>query len=230
MRSVFDTERKPEWVLSATAHSTECTSTKMMEMSPSPNQISASGSRAIAGSGLNADVSVSSRSLPRRDIIARAVNIMASDEPERVALQQQHHRVRHLLGDVAAGDAGLEGLERGRERGHQQRVVEAAGISSQPAAMTTRMSALRSQALIGEPLPDASAASAPRRYRCRPRSSRRYSGRIGGTRGQALPRMLRISHGGRPPAPRCGRRTASRGCGRTACGRSPDRSGRCRRC
>ncbi len=82
MRSVFDTERKPECVLSATAHSTECTSTKMMETSPSPNQMSASGSRAMAGNGLNADVSVSSRSLPRRDIMASAVKNMASTSPK----------------------------------------------------------------------------------------------------------------------------------------------------
>ena len=81
MRSVFDTDRKPEWVLSATAHSTECTSTKMMEISPSPNQMRASGSSAMAGSGLNADVNVSSRSLPIRDIMASAVNSMARTSP-----------------------------------------------------------------------------------------------------------------------------------------------------
>src|SRR5436190_1306867 len=51
MRSVLDTDLNPECVLSATAHSTECTSTNMMEASPSPNQISASGRSAMAGSG-----------------------------------------------------------------------------------------------------------------------------------------------------------------------------------
>ena len=81
MRSVFDTDLNPEWVLSATAHSTECTSTNMMERSPSPNQISASGSSAIAGNGLNAEVSVSSRSLPMRDIMASAVNTRAKASP-----------------------------------------------------------------------------------------------------------------------------------------------------
>src|SRR6202040_1085645 len=37
MRKVGDTEVKPEWVLSATAHSTECTITKIRLFAPSPN-------------------------------------------------------------------------------------------------------------------------------------------------------------------------------------------------
>jgi hypothetical protein len=53
----------------------------MIEISPSPNQMRASGSSAMAGNGLNADVNVSSRSLPIRDIIARAVNSMAKASP-----------------------------------------------------------------------------------------------------------------------------------------------------
>src|SRR6185312_16749515 len=49
MRSVGETDVKPECVLSATAHSTECTITKIMLLAPRPNQRSASGSSAIAG-------------------------------------------------------------------------------------------------------------------------------------------------------------------------------------
>ena len=67
--------------MSATAHSTEWTSTNMMEASPSPNQMSASGRSAMAGSGLKAEVSVSSRSVPIRDMMASAVNVMASARP-----------------------------------------------------------------------------------------------------------------------------------------------------
>src|SRR6476660_5995952 len=53
MRSVFDTLLKPEWVLSATGHNTEWISTNTRLPLPRPNQISASGNSAIAGSGLN---------------------------------------------------------------------------------------------------------------------------------------------------------------------------------
>ena len=81
MRNVFDTERNPECVFSATAHSTEWISTKTRLPLPSPNQISASGSNAIAGSGLNIDVSVSSRSVPMRDVIATTVSTAASAMP-----------------------------------------------------------------------------------------------------------------------------------------------------
>src|SRR6476659_759613 len=59
MRSVFDTLLKPEWVLSATGHSTEWISTNTRLPLPRPNQINASGNNAIAGSGLNIAVTVS---------------------------------------------------------------------------------------------------------------------------------------------------------------------------
>ena len=72
---------KPECVLSATGHSTECISTKTRLPLPSPNQISASGSSAIAGSGLNIEVSVSRKSLPMREVIAKAVSVPASNNP-----------------------------------------------------------------------------------------------------------------------------------------------------
>ena len=76
MRSVGLTDMKPEWVLSATAHSTECTITKTRLLAPSPNQSSASGSSAIAGSGLNIAVSVESRSVPTRVDTASVVNTL----------------------------------------------------------------------------------------------------------------------------------------------------------
>ncbi len=88
MRSVGDSARKPANVFSATAHSTACTSTKMTLLSPKPNQISASGSSAIDGSGLNMAVSVSSRSAPMRDTLANAVSNAAKNRARDVALQQ----------------------------------------------------------------------------------------------------------------------------------------------
>src|SRR4051795_6193818 len=66
MRRVSGTERKPTSVLSETAHRTEWMITKTSEGVPSPNQISASGRSAIAGSGLNIAVSVVSSPEPRR--------------------------------------------------------------------------------------------------------------------------------------------------------------------
>ena len=81
MRNVFDTDMKPEWVLSATGHSTEWIRTNTRLPLPRPNQISASGSSAMAGSGLNIAVSVSSRSVPRREVIASMVSNAASASP-----------------------------------------------------------------------------------------------------------------------------------------------------
>ena len=81
MRSVFDTLLKPEWVLSATGHSTEWISTNTRLPLPRPNQISASGNSAIAGSGLNIAVMVSRKSVPMRVEIARMVKIAARMMP-----------------------------------------------------------------------------------------------------------------------------------------------------
>ena len=81
MRRVGLTEVKPEWVLSATAHSTECTITNTRLVAPSPNQSSASGSSAIAGSGLNMAVKVERRSVPTRVDTAMVVNKAASASP-----------------------------------------------------------------------------------------------------------------------------------------------------
>ena len=81
MRSVSGTERKPTSVLSETAHSTEWMMTKTSEGVPSPNQISANGNSAIAGSGLNIAVSVVSSPEPRRVETATEVNTAASASP-----------------------------------------------------------------------------------------------------------------------------------------------------
>src|SRR3546814_8842327 len=81
MRNVTDTDRNPEWVLRLTAHNTECTNTNTRLPSPRPNQIKASGNSAIAGSGLNIAVSVSSKSVPRRLVMARTVRSVASTIP-----------------------------------------------------------------------------------------------------------------------------------------------------
>ena len=81
MRRVGLTEVKPEWVLSATAHSTEWMMTNTRLLAPSPNHSSASGSSAIAGSGLNIAVSVERKSVPTRVETASVVKIAASASP-----------------------------------------------------------------------------------------------------------------------------------------------------
>ena len=80
MRKVSETERKPECMLSATAHSTECTITKTRGR-PRPNQRSASGRSAIAGNGLNMAVNVESRSVPTLVVTAAVVNSAAAASP-----------------------------------------------------------------------------------------------------------------------------------------------------
>ena len=82
MRSVSGTLRKPLSVLSETAHRTEWMMTKTREGMPRPNQISASGRSAIAGSGLNIAVSVVSRPEPIRVETATEVKIAASARPD----------------------------------------------------------------------------------------------------------------------------------------------------
>ena len=81
MRSVGETDTKPECVFSATGHSTEWISTNDRLSGVSPNQISASGNSAIAGSGLNIAVSVSSRSEPMRVVVANVVSTAAIATP-----------------------------------------------------------------------------------------------------------------------------------------------------
>jgi hypothetical protein len=56
-------------------------STKMMLAFPRPNQMSASGSSAIAGSGFSIAVRVSSRSLPMRVAMASTVKMSANARP-----------------------------------------------------------------------------------------------------------------------------------------------------
>src|SRR3979411_847372 len=82
MRSVFDTLLKPEWVLSATGHSTEWISTNTRLPAPRPNQINASGNSAIAGSGLNIAVMVSRKSVPSLLEIANTVSKPARKVPD----------------------------------------------------------------------------------------------------------------------------------------------------
>ncbi|MNT81825.1 hypothetical protein D3C72_2214650 [compost metagenome] len=81
MRSVCGTAWKPAYMFSASGHSTEWTSTKTRLLVPSPNHSSASGSSAIAGSGLNMAVSVSSISRPKRVDTASEVSTKASTMP-----------------------------------------------------------------------------------------------------------------------------------------------------
>ncbi len=72
---------KPECVFNATAHSTEWISTNTTLPEPSPNQISASGNSAIAGSGLNIADAVSRKSEPMRELMAKTVSTAARKMP-----------------------------------------------------------------------------------------------------------------------------------------------------
>ncbi|MNT24750.1 hypothetical protein D3C72_1602420 [compost metagenome] len=67
----------------AKAQSTECTRTKIRLLSPRPNQSRASGSKAMAGNGLNIEVNVLSRSRPNWVETARLVKPNASTIPSR---------------------------------------------------------------------------------------------------------------------------------------------------
>ncbi len=68
-------------VLSATGQTTECSSVNTMASVPRPNQSIAIGSRAMAGSGFSIAVNVPSRSLPKRDVTASVVRIVAMTMP-----------------------------------------------------------------------------------------------------------------------------------------------------
>jgi hypothetical protein len=81
MRSVGDTDTNPECVLSAIGHSTEWISTNDRLSGVRPNHSSASGSSAIAGSGLNMAVSVSRNSAPMRVMVANVVRSAAIATP-----------------------------------------------------------------------------------------------------------------------------------------------------
>ena len=81
MRSVGETDVKPECVLSATAHSTEWMITNTRLFAPSPNHSNASGNSAIAGRGLNMAVRVERKSVPTRVVIASVVKMPAMARP-----------------------------------------------------------------------------------------------------------------------------------------------------
>ncbi|MNH19720.1 hypothetical protein D3C79_794660 [compost metagenome] len=70
-------------MFSASAQSTECTSTKIRLLSPSPNHSKARGNKAIAGNGLNIEVRVPSRSRPSWVDTARLVRPNARMIPSR---------------------------------------------------------------------------------------------------------------------------------------------------
>src|SRR5262245_11368815 len=86
MRKVLDTDRKPERVLRATADSTECTRTRMMEMSPRPSEVWACSNCGVDGSGLYVDVRVSSRSWLFWYAIGSALESMTGVSPRALPL------------------------------------------------------------------------------------------------------------------------------------------------
>ena len=83
MRSVSGTLLNPDQVFRAMGHMTECISTNIRLAFPRPNHSRASGSSAIAGSGLSIAVNVLSRSRPNCVVTARALAISASALPAR---------------------------------------------------------------------------------------------------------------------------------------------------
>ena len=115
-------------MLSATAHSTECTSTKIRLPAPRPNQIRASGSSAIAGSGLNIAVMVSRKSVPIRVLMAKTVSRPASTRAGGIADQQHLDRDSARARNVAVGDVRYQ-----RPAPYRLNVGNSSGLSSQRA-------------------------------------------------------------------------------------------------
>src|SRR5882672_5574114 len=127
MRSVLETPLKPEWVLSATGHSTEWISTNTRLPLPRPNQISASGNSAIAGSGLNIAVMVSRKSVP---IWVEMARMEDGGEYDAGAIAQEQHFQRRpgaqrngAVPDLV--EHGYDGVVEGRK---QQRIVEKGAV------------------------------------------------------------------------------------------------------
>ena len=79
--SVGGTVTKPVYVFSDIGHSVECTMTNTTALMPSPNHSRASGISAMAGSGLNIEVSVSRISAPSRVVTASVVSTSAMPAP-----------------------------------------------------------------------------------------------------------------------------------------------------
>ena len=139
MRSVSGTERKPTSVLSETAHRTEWMMTKTSEGVPSPNQISASGRSAIAGSGLNIAVSVVSSPEPRRVETATEVKNRREREPGAVAVGERFERGRDAVEEKPVRDVAQERRDHLREGRQEERVVEEAGVELPQSARPARM-------------------------------------------------------------------------------------------
>ena len=129
MRSVLETPRKPAWVFNATAHSTECTSTNTKLPSPRPNQISASGSSAIAGSGLSMAVIDSRKSVPIRVVIASTVRMNASTTPVVNPIASTCSEARIRSGSTPLRMPSHQACDRIGQRRHQQLIVEMPGVT-----------------------------------------------------------------------------------------------------
>ena len=101
----------------------------MTLLSPRPNQISAIGSSAIDGNGLNIDVRISSKSAPIRVALAKAVKQTGENKPERHSPSSgativKDNRARQL----ARCNRRRTGSDRVGERRKQQRIVEPSRI------------------------------------------------------------------------------------------------------
>ena len=85
------TPQKPLWAFKAIGHSTAWISTNKILGAPRPNQSSASGNSATAGKGLNIAVSISNRSAPSLELLARAVSNTANKTPALYATTNIHN-------------------------------------------------------------------------------------------------------------------------------------------
>ena len=122
MRSVGLTEVKPEWVLSATAHRTEWMITKIRLLAPSPNHSSASGSSAIAGSGLNIAVSVDKEIGADTGRDRNGGEHGREREPERIADREHLQRGERAVDQRAAHGRVPERLQRLGQAREQERI------------------------------------------------------------------------------------------------------------
>ena len=95
---------------------------------PSPNQSSASGSNAIAGSGLNMAVSVDKRSVPNRVGYRNDRHDGSQRHANGIAHQQHADRRQRACQQFSVDDGVVEGKRSVAESRKQQRIVDPARI------------------------------------------------------------------------------------------------------
>src|SRR6516225_8992590 len=110
---------------------------------PSPNQMSASGRSAIAGSGLNIDVRSSSRSVPSRDEIAITVSSAASTIPSAYPISRTRSDVPALRRSSPPTTPLANASNVAPKVGNRSGLSSQRAYSSQISASTIRSASLR---------------------------------------------------------------------------------------